>query len=291
MSGYWYILGGVGVVMADPDDGSILRINGVEIGPSVGIRTSALTGWRDGIQVRRDVIHIPGGPTALLGAASVDPRQVQLEMLVGNDSDGWNDRASRLDLLDSACGDIDDPITIVVGDRSLRQLTGLYNGRSATRIADASEAWAGVPLRVVLNLICEDPRWLAITESTISGISTTPVAIPAGTAESDWTLTISGGTNPVVTFRDHDGNTVYTMSFTAANTGETITIRGGKQHGLATTIDAYVNQPYSLLTGWDSATWPRLRPKHWDANAEDWMDIAITGGATGELVYRKAYRS
>lgn len=291
MSGYWYILGGVGVVMADPDEGSIIRINSAEIGPAVGIRATALSGWRDGITVQRETIRLPDSPVALLGPATVDPRQVRIEVLVGNYDDAWNERASRLDWLDSLCGDIDDPITIVAGDRSLRRLTGLYNGRTAAAVAPGSEAWVGASLRVVLNLICEDPRWVAIAESTISAISSTPVAIPAGSAESDWTLTLSGGEDIVVTFRDHDGNTVYTLTVDGDFTGETVTIRGGRSQGIATSKDLGGASPYSLLGDWDAETWPRLRPRHWNANAEDWMTIAVAGGGTGELVYRRAYRS
>lgn len=269
-----------------------LWINGEDVEHDLGIRTTGFPESRAGFGASRETVRVPDGPVAYFGSATVEPRIVRLDLLVGSRTDSWSQRAAKLDELDALTGDLDSPITVRIGDQTGRRITGVYGGRTAAPAGPLLETMPGAPFRVSLSIACADPRWIATSATTLSSINATPRAITgAGTAEMDWTLTLSGGTDPVVTIRDHDGNTVGQMTLVGNFTGETVTIRGGKIQSIATTLDLSGASPYSLLANWDTEQWIRLRPAFWDGYDEDWADIAITGGGTGQLVYSPAWRA
>lgn len=269
---------------------NLLWIAGVDVEATLGHGIRAMPNWRGGYRASRPTIAIPDAPVTIEGPETVEARTIRLTLMVGNATiQTPAERAAAVSALVALSGSGREYVTIRAGDQTGRWITGRLLTHAVEPVAPYMEMTVGVPWLVTLDFQCPDPRWTATNATTLSNISTTPVAIPAGTAEFDWTLTISGGTNPVITVRDHDGNTVGTMTLDGDFTGETVTIRGGGVQSISTTLDLSGASPYSLLANWDTESWIRFRPEWWDFRVSDWMDIAISSG-TGQLVYRPVWR-
>lgn len=250
---------------------------------TLGFRATAIPGWRD--SPRRDYAFtaVPGGVNIPAPLPTVQPRTLRISGLLGEDGDTWADRAADLDALIASIGRED--VSITFGDASTRRVVGRLVGSTTAPIATAMEKATGAPWNITLDFWCPDPRYIDASSSTVTAI-TTAKAIPAGTARMGGILVITGGTNPVITAKNSAGATVGTMTLTADNTGETITLDFGLRR-ITTTIDGVTN-PLALWTGWATEEWIDFDPRHWAYGSESWMTLAVSSG-TGVLTYYKAW--
>lgn len=266
----------------------IVYLDDLDAETQYGFRASRIPGFRDAPVHSYDVTRIPGGRNLIGKPAIIEPRILEITGRVGEAGETWAQRSARVRAMDAAIGRGEIPIRF--GDATL-EVFGRRLGRTVVPPAPYADAWVGVPWDVTLRFLCVDPHYYATTATTISSISTTPKTIPAGTAPIGGILTITGGTNPVVTIRDSAGATIATYTFTANNTGKTIVIDFGLRR-ITTTIDG-VTWPLELWTGSDPPNtewWVPFDPIHWDVGASDWMDIAVSSGS-GQFVYYPAYDS
>lgn len=265
-----------------------LWIAGVDVEATLLHGIVAMPGWRDPITIGEQLTQVPGRPASLPGPRVYQPRPLRLVLSVGRNTDAWNQRADRLDDLYSLCGSGVQEVPIRVGDQQDRAISGrLISGNPAAR-APLLESIDGKSLVVPLEFLCRDPRWEAIGNSTVSAIGTTAVDIPTGTAQIGGVLTITGGTDPVLTIRDHTNAVRYTMTFAATlGASETITIDFGRG-----TIDTSLTDTTGLEL-WEAGflsgeVFPRLTSDLWTYYGDDWMTFRLSAG-TGSFVYRRMW--
>lgn len=269
---------------------NLLFLNGVDVESTLSHSILAMPNWRGGYETGRASIPIPDAPFAVEGPEVTQSRPLRLTLLVGGPTSTAAQRADMVDALVSLVRSGRVLVPIRIGDQSDRQLMARYETHEVAAISPAAEMMVGIPWSVTLRFTAPDPRWIATTATTISSIGTTPKSVTAGSAEHDWTYTQTGGTSPVITVRDKDGNTVGQMTLNGDFTGETVTIKGGKTQSIATTKNLSGASPYSLLSAWKTEQWIRFQPEWWVNSPADWMDIAVSSGS-GQLVYYPAYRS
>lgn len=270
---------------------NLLWIAGVDVEATLGHGIIAMPNWRGAFTEARPFIGLPDAPAGLEGPATVEPRRLQLTLSIGNATiTTAAQRAAAVSALVALVRSGRKLVTIRVGDRTDRSLSARYVSHRVESRGQYMEMTTSVPWAVTLEFVAPDPRWIATSATTLSSINATPRAVPAGDAEHDWIWTQTGGTDPVITVRDSDGNVVGTMSLEGNFTGETVTIRGGKTQSIATTLDLSGASPYSLLSDWDTEQWIRFLPDWWDGYGSDWMDVAVSSGS-GQLVYSPAWRA
>lgn len=128
-----------------------------------------------------------------------------------------------------------------------------------------------------LQFLLIDPRTYAVSDSVVA--FTTATDMPLGTAPTEPIIRLSGGTNPILIYRDSTGTEVARMEFTWSGTYIDIDM------DRKTVIDnAAANQVSTLTTG----EFFSLDPYDGDYPTSDWPTLEVNSGS-GSATYRKAY--
>ena len=131
---------------------------------------------------------------------------------------------------------------------------------------------------VNIQFVCNDPRKYAISDTVTA--FTTATAMALGTAPSHPVLRLTGGTNPIVIYKDSSAVEQGRMEFTWAGTWIDVDMLN------RTIIDnASANQATTLTTG-DFFT---LDPRDSDYVTPAWPTLEVSGGGSGQATYRKNY--
>jgi len=131
--------------------------------------------------------------------------------------------------------------------------------------------------QISIQLLLVDPRNYAIADSVVGFGSAT--AMPMGTAPTEPVIRLSGGTNPVMIYKDSSAVEIARMEFTWAGTWIDIDM------DRKTIIDnAAANQIAALTTG----EFFSLDPYDGDYQTSAWPTLEVTS-STGQATYRKAY--
>ncbi len=135
-----------------------------------------------------------------------------------------------------------------------------------------------IPVAVRMTFRSANPFWQDITPQSV-GFTTSPVAMPQGTAPSYPVLTTTAGAiaGPVITAKDHDAVTLWTATLEALLTGERyrITTEPGVMTLEKYNGSAWVNSDASLVAG----IFPRPLPSEYAAYAaSDWPTLEATTG-------------
>jgi hypothetical protein len=199
-----------------------------------------------------------------------------------------NDTAkSKIRLLKSvALRGVRSTVDIRLDDFVGYKVLGKYAGFTATPLGPQRYTRA---FRVTMEFrAVNPPSFVKLAGSTVPGITTSDVEIPQGTAPPiNAVLAILEPTDPTITIKDHNGNTIGTpmaFDFTPVS-GEYLV------------FDISKGEIYRNLTGVPggteaSALWTpgttliRFDKDEWDAVTETWMTMAISSGV-GELTYEQ----
>lgn len=174
------------------------------------------------------------------------------------------------------------PHTLRFGDDADKSIIAYARAFDPTPIAPE---FAGGRCRylVTLEFVAADPFFRDPDATVIENVSTTPVELPAGSADIvDCIIDIAGGENPTLKVFDHQDSEVASLGFTVDLTGDDdhLVIDLGRR-------TAYQNDSGTPNTGtrrigraeWTSGRWFRFRNSWWDFLNEDWMTATCSAGA------------
>jgi phage-related protein len=129
----------------------------------------------------------------------------------------------------------------------------------------------------------DQPYWYDVSDQTVSGIVNSDTAIPLGNAPSRPVLTITGATNPTVTYKDSSAVSQQTMTFTGVGSGDTVVI---DLAALTVKLNGAAN--LSILTG-GQITWTLDPISHGVYATSSWPTLRVSSGSMS-CVYRRAWR-
>jgi hypothetical protein len=132
--------------------------------------------------------------------------------------------------------------------------------------------------KVALRFAVVDPRMRAIADSVVG--FTTATAMPMGTAKTLGVLRLTGGTNPIVIYKNYAGTEVARMEFTWAGTWIDVDLDN------QTIIDDLSANQAATLTG---GNFFYLDPRDGDYLLTQWPTLEVSGGGSGQTTYRKMY--
>jgi len=132
---------------------------------------------------------------------------------------------------------------------------------------------------VGMRFIVLDPRMRAISDTVVG--FTTATAIPLGTALTRGVIRITGGTNPIVVYKNYAGTEIARMEFTWSGTWIDVDLYE------QTIVDNAAANQATALTGGDFFD---TDPVDGDFTASQWPTLEIaSGGSSGSYTYRKMY--
>lgn len=139
---------------------------------------------------------------------------------------------------------------------------------------------------VLLEFVCHNPYRYA-RELTLVAFEATRVPCPTGTAPSALLLRLSGGNNPIVTYRRADGTVAATIGFTVTQAASDYL--DVEMDPLLKTVTRYQSGVSSDgLSLPMSGDFFALQPSDGDPMVEVWPTLEVSAGR-GEAHYVKAY--
>jgi phage-related protein len=248
-----------------------VSINGVDI-KSVGFKLREPRGVWDLPSYAKDTTTIPGKPGQVAPESStvkISSRMVDLVgTLVGSTR---ADFLSKLDQMKALITKT--PLVVVLAEQPTRQYVARPLGAGMT---PTGPVLLQRQQEFTITMVCDDPYARDTTDQVVAFGAATP--IPLGTAPSGGVITITGGTNPTITYRDSAGNVVQTMGFTG--TGSPLVI--DLDQFLASV--GGVNAIDKLTSG----SFIELSPLDGDYATSAWPTLEVDSG-TGSITYRRAY--
>jgi hypothetical protein len=182
------------------------------------------------------------------------------------------------------------PLTLVSGDRPAEYLRGHYvdfESRPRQAFGFITPNWAG-SLR---TLVADPPAWITTAQSSVGSITTSPVAIPQGSARPvDAVLAIFQPTNPTITLKDHNAATVGTpMAFGAFTpaTNEYLVINF-ERRTIYRNLTGLPDDGTENSCDWSAGDFIEWDPAYWDFTSGGNPTLTISSG-TGTMTYNKAH--
>jgi hypothetical protein len=223
-----------------------LKINGVDAA-SYGFIIAALPNHWDAPVVAFDEVAIPGqdGTTA----TTLEPTLAAMDYVIDGNFTASTPSAfeTALDAFKLALAA--SPLALVGGNITTRQRTGVYAKSSIAIYPNASAAKMSITVR------CRNPIAYDVTPTTVSGAVSTDVATPLGTWRSWCVVTVTTGTNPLLTYKNSSGATIATLQLTGSGTfvvdmgAKTITLGGVRHDEALTAGDFFALKPSDAPTG------------------------------------------
>jgi hypothetical protein len=224
----------------------------------------------------------------LLGTArpAIEPRVLRLIGYINGSS--LSNAVSKLDDLKAQVNT--SPCSI----RTAWDTTRQYWGVLVDSPAGPNSSYWQTYLAVELEFLLFDPLAYSTSSSTVN-FTTSAVAVPLGTATSkgnrvvEAKIRITGAaTTPILTYKNSDGVTVSTMSFTGYSPLANDYIEINLSLGLVEKVVSGVrsNAMGALAPGWN---FPAIDPQDGNYQLAAWPTLEVTSGS-GQLTYTKAYR-
>ncbi len=234
--------------------------------------TDALTS----VELAFDAARVPNRQGARLTSSVRDdqPRTIVLEGWISGSSAATC--RSNMDNLISALT-TPSPAILIFDDRSSRQITAELVGFKVLDLP-AKQIQSRLPVR--LTLLALDPYFYDTSVTTVSGITTVFTNLALGTGVLRPSLSLVGGTSPLISVQDYSSNLIFTMQWNY-NPG-TLVI----DCDAMTATDTAVNKLANLTSG----DFPALDiRKHGNYANSQWPKIKTSSG-TLSVSYRKSWR-
>ncbi len=255
----------------------LLYVNDIDVadlGVTVG---QSIDGWRDGPDIRLPAAPLLGriGRLGLTDAPAANARVFSVDAVqIGSTV---ADLLSKLDQLKRLV--YDGVVRIRTGEASDRE----YLGVAGLTVGPMGDWLNQVAHTLRFRFDCDDATARALIP-TVVPFSASATAIPLGTAPSAPVIRIGDSvTNPVITYKDHRGQTQRTMGFT-------ITIAAGGwleiDCELKTIVDQDGAQQAAALTSGDFI---ELNPYDGGGIAGPWPTLGVSGGSLAQAEYRKRW--
>ncbi len=148
-------------------------------------------------------------------------------------------------------------LTLIGGNQSTRQRTGRFSSMTSSLYALMA---AG---RVDIKVHCRNPLAYDTSTTTATGSVNTDIACALGTYKSRPVITLTGATNPSLTYKNSGGSSVATLSITGTGTIvidcslRTVTIGGVRTDSALTGGDFFALNPQDGV--YATSTWPTVR--------------------------------
>lgn len=275
----------------------VLTINGTDV-ETLGFYVKDFESWWGGVEEQIESAAVPGGYYARRGNASKTAPKIWPLQLVLQDNTAAN-RVTKLDslrrLLMNMSSDVDDyrlnqtgEVKIAVSD-STRVVYAVYQGDRVGLLG--GRHWNSGSADITIPLALFDAAKYESTNSQITSIGATPVAVALGTLPSLWTMSIAGAaTTPQ--FRIHADSsgsagseiTSYRITSALSVSGGSTLILNGIRH-IATISGSDVTSTY--LPPGSGYFYPLGNRPEDIAAGQVW--VAVTSG-TGTLDYRIRWR-
>jgi hypothetical protein len=224
-----------------------LKINSNDVATTYGFIVAELRGQWDGPVVAFDEVSIPGQDGTI--ATTLEPTLSPLDFVAAGNMSAATSSAleDAIDLLKRDV--IGGLVTLIGGNRSTRQRTGVGVGFMSTIYPTA------VAAKVEVKIRCRNPIAYDMTPTTVSGAVSTDIATPLGTWRSWPVVTVTTGTNPLLTYKNSSGATIATLQLTGSGTfvvdmgAKTITLGGVRHDEALTAGDFFALKPVDAPTG------------------------------------------
>lgn len=250
-----------------------LIVDGFDMSTIGLIVDNKIAGFEDGPTVQWSALRIPqrigGVVTAAAPAYSFRQLSVPVNVL-------GSTRAEMQDRLDEIKWRLSpDEIVVMFAHDETREYRARVDQSTVTTIAPALTQ-RGV--KMTIKMTCHDPRKYAITDTVTAFTSATAMVL--GTAPSHPVLRLTGGTNPIVIYKDSSAVEQGRMEFTWSGTWIDVDMQN------KTILDnTGANQADALTTG----DFFMLDPHDGDYVTPSWPTLEVSGGGSGQATYRKNY--
>lgn len=248
-----------------------VSINGTDI-KALGFKLREPRGVWDLPTYAKDTTTIPGKPGQVVPQPStvkISSRTIDIiGTLVGSSR---SDFLTKLDQLKALVTKV--PLIVVLAEQPTRQYTARPLGMGMTPI---NPVLLQRQQEFTITLVCDDPYARDTTDQTVAFTTATP--IPLGNAPSGGVITITGGTDPIITYRDSAGNIVQTMGFT------------GTGSPLVVDLDDFLASVggTNVIDKLTSGSFIELSPLDGDYISAAWPTLEVNSGS-GSITYRRAY--
>lgn len=259
-----------------------LTIDGVAL-DALGFKITQCSGWKDAPERSWPSAPRPGRIGAVLTQAAPDilGRSMRVEGVV---------RGASASAMRTAMDQVKERLSrgqlqVIYGDESTRYLTAVLE---RFEVEGRGAAFTRRFLLARFGLFAPDPRFYSTSQTSETGITTTPRDLQLGTAISEPVLTVTGAaTNPVLTYKDRLGSTVQSMTFGALSLGAGETLVVDVAARTIVVSDPTARNGMDELTAGDFI---ELDPGDADlwGSPPDWPTIECSSG-TLVATYRKAY--
>jgi hypothetical protein len=226
----------------------LLKLNGVDI-QSYGMGLVSLRGPWDGPSQSFDEVGIPQKDGTM--RTTLEPTIGPLDFAVTAELRADTSQLFE-DAVDTLKAALYSPaiVTILVGNQETRQRTG--TARNLKVSPYFGEIRGG---QVEFTVHCENPIAYDTTATTVSGAVSTDIATPLGTWRSWPVVTVTTGTNPLLTYKNSSGATIATLQLTGVGTfvvdmnAKTILLGGVRHDEALTAGDFFALKPADAPTG------------------------------------------
>lgn len=197
--------------MPSPIYGFWLKVNGVDVSTSVGFYPTALQGQWDAPAMSYDEVQMPSadGASLTMDEPEIQPLDfVATAELRGSDAAAFETNLDSLKYMLRSAN-----LTVSGGNQPDRYRNAKYVGPLTVLMQNVDAANKAT---VQFKLRCVNPIQYATTTTTAisGGASATDHACALGTFRSRPLITITGGTNPILTYKNYAGTTVRIMTLT-----------------------------------------------------------------------------
>ncbi len=232
----------------------LLKINGTDVA-SYGYTVWDLPDNWDAPSQSYDEVVIPGQDGTM--ETTVEPLLAPRDYIVKGslDASSASNFESAFDTLKLAL--FNSSLALIGGNQSTRQRTGRFASMTSSLRALMSGG------QVDIKVHCRNPLAYETSATTATGSVSTDIACALGTYKSRPTITLTGATNPSLTYKNSAGSSVATLSITGSGTividcsARTVTIGGVRTDSALTGGDFFALNPQDGV--YATSTWPTVR--------------------------------
>lgn len=223
-----------------------------------------------------DSERVPGRDGEVLAASQPSVRASILRLRFVLETDTRTELLTLIDEMKWRLG-VRQSHTLRFVDDETREVTGVieryeFRGIGPDLVQDACE--------LLLDVKLADPREYETTDTVVSSISTTPVALPLGADRSWPVIVVSGAGSFTLTYAHNDTTTLKTLEIAGAAAPVTLDMQTGS-------ITDAGGEAAEFLTA--ASDFPfAFDPQDGDFPNASWPTLACSAG-TAEATYRKAY--
>lgn len=190
------------------------------------------------------------------------------------------------------------PMPVILPTHATRRLIAHVQDIAVTWPHAGAELVGPTYRQIAVDMVAEDPFWYESSESSVTGITTTPVEIPLGDAPVWPRIAIAGPfTDPVITFYNRNSNAVESIGFEVSGAVGTnllidLSLLTAFTHSSVVWDPATLAaNATSVLDDWDPSQgdWLHFDPQHWSFRTSAWPKLSCSSG-TAAVYYHKAYR-